>query len=701
VGATATAWAPGDRYADAAAFADALAQAAAAGRPAAAGRRRRAALAAAGTAAALAAAALAWRAAGPARAPLDPARVTVYPLVVSGAGPRAAGEDAATAIGSALDRAGPLRSIDGWRLLDGRARADARALTPEAAGALARAKGCAHYVTGRLVYRGDSADVFLELVDAAGDSVVARGRAGGLARESWRVGLRAVTPLLPALIPGGDARDAAAGWADRDPGAVASFLAGEAAFRRARPAAALVEYRAAVARDSGFGPAALRGAQAATWMHRDAEAAALIRAALRHPLAPRDAHFARGYAAYLAGRADSAAAELRRALRLDPDMVAAWVQLGEVHTHLLPASAGGDGDSLAADAFERARRLDGGAAHAFHLVEIYARRGDTARAGPLARAFLAARPDAGLAEQVRAADACVRRGPGGVDWPAAVARDPLAVLSAAKTLAGGGAQLACAEAAYAAVLAGDTAAGAASEERRWRALTGLQAALLARGRIDEARARVEAGVRSGLGGANLFLLGSVVAPGYAAPAAAVAAADARACGAGYERCPYPIRLWHLGVWAAHAGRVDVAEAVGRRLSARARATGEPSNARLAHSIAAQAALARGDTLAAVRGLGALVAEPAPGDSLAWEVAAPRAVERLALARLLLGRGDAARAAAVAQVFDAAAPHIHLLFVPAALALRADAAEALGRRAEAERYRARLERLRVVRRVAGL
>jgi tetratricopeptide (TPR) repeat protein len=547
-------------------------------------------------------------------------------------------------------------------------------------------------VSGRVVYRGDSADVFLELVDAAGDSVVGRGHAGGPAGESWRAGLRAVNALLPALVPDGNARDLAAGWADRDPGAVATFLAGEAAFRRARPAEALTQYRAAVARDPRFGLAAVRGAQAATWIHREGEAAALIGVALRQPLAPRDAHFARGYAAYLAGRGDSAAAELGRAVRLDPDMAAAWVQLGEVHTHLLTA-AGGDADSLAARAFETARRLDGGTAHLYHLIEIYERRGDTARAAPLVRQFLAARPDPMLAEQVRAADACVRRGPAAVDWSAAVARHPLAVLSAAKALAGGGAQLACAEAAFAAVLRADTAAGPESTARRWRALTGLQAALLARGRLAEARAHIEAGVRSGLGGTGLFLLGSVVTPGFAARAEAIAAADTLVFGPGFERCPHPQRLWYLGVWAAHAGRADLAEAVVRQLDRHARASREPFDALLAHSVRAQLPIARGDTAEAVRRLSAAVAEPARSDDLAWEPAAPRAVERLALARLLLARGDPARALAVAGALDAASPYIHLLFVPESLALRADAAAALGQHAAAARFRSRLAALR--------
>ncbi len=95
----------------------------------------------------------------------------------------------------------------------------------------------------------------------------------------------------------------------------------------------------------------------------------------------------------------------------------------------------------------------------------------------------------------------------------------------------------------------------------------------------------------------------------------------------------------------------------------------------------------------MRRLSAAVAEPARGGDLAWDPAAPRAVERLALARLRLARGDPAGALAAAGAFDAASPYIHLLFVPASLALRADAAAALGQHAAAARFRSRLAALR--------
>ncbi|HEY0779707.1 MAG TPA: serine/threonine-protein kinase, partial [Gemmatirosa sp.] len=344
---TALAKSPADRYADAGAMQAALdaerlaeatgvrtvgapmggAHAVAAGRPSGTRGVRTlvGATLAAGAIAASAFGVRAWRVGhgGPA---LDADRVLVFPLLSTvdvaggGAGSPTLGEDVATVVGGVLDGAGGrLHGVDGWRLLPAARRADVRTLGADEAGAIARDQRARYYVTGRIVRRGaDSAQVTLELQDADGDSTVARGQAVGPAAAAWRVALRAVNGVLPRLLnaatsvgaPGGTGDGALAGeWDDRDPGAVASYLAGEAAFRRLRPAEALAHYRDAVRRDSGFALAALRGAQAASWDLRAAEATALVDVALRHPLPTRYAHFARGYRAYVDGAADSAAAE--------------------------------------------------------------------------------------------------------------------------------------------------------------------------------------------------------------------------------------------------------------------------------------------------------------------------------------------------------------------------------------------------------
>jgi tetratricopeptide (TPR) repeat protein len=634
----------------------------------------------------------AWLFLGATRTKSDGERIMVFPLMAP-ASRANAGEDIATVIGNALDGAGRLRWIDGWPLLQPRQREDIRSISLEAARALALSKRCAWFVTGRMIARGDSAEVLLELNDAQGDSVAARGRAAGRSADAWRLGLHAVTVMLPALIPTG-APDIEADWKTREPAAVASYLRAEAAFRRLRLGDALTHYRKAVGVDSGFGLAAIRGAQAATWSHRSSEATSLIAVALRQPLSPRYQHFALGYAAYLEGRADSAAAELQRALALDREMAVAWMQLGEVYSHLLPEA--GRLDTLAERALAEAHRLDPRATNPLlHLLEYHLRLGDSIGAGPMVREFLASVPDtAKLHAQVRIADRCVRAGPGGVSWAEEVARNPLAVLTAGQVLGAAVSQPACAEAAFAAVIKADsTSAG----DNRWFALLMLQGLLLAQGRSSEAVAAIEA-APSGDQASRMYLLSAPLNPSVETKAASTADAYLQRCGPSYVSCSNPYIVWQLALWASHIGDAAQSATAARELQRRADTASdsdlEGSLGALARSAAAHATLASGDTATAFRLLEGLLREPLPpGGAIEWDVALPRAPDRLAFARLLAARKDYQRAIAVADVFDSPGSSVYLLYVPASLRLRADAAAALGDRPLADSYKARLDALR--------
>jgi serine/threonine-protein kinase len=648
----------------------------------------------------LGAVAATWHLARSRPSSLDPNRIMVYPLVapMSAEGTQRLGEDIASIVGNALDGAGPLRWIDGWALLDQDGRRDVRTLTASVARSLAQSKRCAYYIAGRVVSRGDSADLFLELIDVRGDSTLGRGEASGLASETWRLGLRAVNGVLPTLLPSG-APDLAAEWRDRRPAAIASFLLGEAAFRRVHLAEALVHYRDAVKTDSLFGLAAVRGAQAATWNHRSSEATSLIKAAIRQAMPARYTHFARGYGAYLEGIADSAAAEFRRAIRLDPDMSVAWMQLGEVYTHLLPEA--GNPDSVAEVAFEEARRLDSSATNLLpHLIEIRLRKGDLAGAEPLTRQFLAADPDTMLASQVRIMDACVRRGPARVDWKRETAAHPLAVLAAAKSLNGGGAQLPCASAAFAAVLRGDTASSGPAEARRWFALIGLQGVLMAQGRTSVAIARLDSAIAAAGVGSSIYLLAGPFFSEFADRARWIATQDRVKFGADYLKCPFNTRLWALALWETHEGNAQVAAAIARELGARALKSGSPRDRLLAGSAAAHAALARRDSAQALQLFAELIPESIPGSELDWDEATPRGADRLRLAELYVARGEFQRGIDIADVFDSAWPVVYTVYLPASLKLRAEAAAAGGDADRSARYRSRLVGLRSDRVVAS-
>jgi tetratricopeptide (TPR) repeat protein len=129
---------------------------------------------------------------------------------------------------------------------------------------------------------------------------------------------------------------------DRRPAAIASFLQGERDYRQSRFVEALSQYRRAVEADSNLAFAAIKGAQAASWVDLTSEGHALIGVALAHEalLPPRYAQFAKGLDAWFRGSADSAAAHFRRALLVDAAWTEAWTALGEVYFPPVPGRTG-------------------------------------------------------------------------------------------------------------------------------------------------------------------------------------------------------------------------------------------------------------------------------------------------------------------------------------------------------------------------
>ena len=685
---------PQDRFATAAEFRDALVRAAAMPVtqeiPRHITRRRRLAAVLA-AALVLTAAAVVFRV-GAGSPPLDLNRVMVFPLLLPGdwRGSTTAGEDVATVIGSAMDGAGSLRWVDGWQFLTSSQRDAIRTLGINEARAIAREQRSGFVVTGKLVARNDSADVFLELHDVGGDSLISRppGKAAPIG-ESWRGGMAAIAAILPSLIRTA-VPDVESEWRARPPRAVAHFLLGESAFRRARFSAALAEFQRAIEVDSTFGLAAVRGAQVASWNHQAGEAATLIRTAARTRLAPRYQRFAGGFSAYLDGRADSAVAGLRAAIALDSSMSVAWMQLGEVYIHLLPAE--GNSDSLAEAAFSRARALDStSATQQFHLVEILTRKGDSTRATAIAREFIRTAADSQLAREIELVSACAGGVMRRVDLPATASRRPVQLLLAGKSLGSSATTSRCAQASYEALLQADTSATPEADSRRFFALLGQFNGLLGRGQTEQAvRAVEQFRLRWGYG-RSLYLLAGPVVPALADSARAVARQDSVNAGADYAGIQFPVRLWELGVWAGAEGNPALVSAVARKLAARAD-SGSRVDTLLAGSMAAHAALARGDSADALRRFEALLKAAAPVAELTWNEAASFGYDRVLLGRLLLAKKDPTRAIRVLEVLDSALPAVFPLYLKTSLTLRADAARAMGQSALASAFESRVAAL---------
>jgi tetratricopeptide (TPR) repeat protein len=636
---------------------------------------------------------VAWRAFGGSRPTLDDNRIVVYPLLSPTlAGAEQIGEDVATTIGHTLDETGPLRWIDGWSLLSDEARRDIRKMSLADARTIARSQRSGRFLTGRVALQGDSAVVFLDLHDTRGDSTIRGVRASGDSTRPWQAGLRAITALLSTIIPSGSP-EVGEPWLAREPRAVASFLLGERQFRRGAFDSALVRYRDAVASDSLFALAAIRGAQSAGWIHESRVARTLVRLAVSRAadLEPRHAALARGYQAFLLGDAEQALSEFTSAVNLDSELAAAWWHIGDAYTHLIPRK--GRPDSLAEAALLKAHRLDSTAVYPmFHLLEIAIRKGEQDRTERLWERFVAVRPERTLSDKIRIMRTCVLDGVGSVSWNQEALAEPQELLTAGKSLAAAGSQVECAKAAFSAVLRADTASDAFGVGRRWSALVGLQSLLLSQGRVNEVAKLLDSASTNTASAAALYLMNAAASGQLKEQATLVAQHDAERYGPEYRKAPSSQRLWVLALWEASQGNVNPVSAIADELDQRARANGSRQDRLLADAVAAHAALAAGDTSVALRRL-RLLRPTAPPDSMPWSLAEPLGPERLLLAQLLVAKGEPHEALEVAEVFDSQEPLIYALYRPASLVVRQRAAEQLGNRALARRFSSMLESMR--------
>ena len=675
--------APADRYATAAEFVAALEHARRA--PGASGRgRRRAALVSAAVLAVAVVAAIFW----PRPPRLDPLKIVVFPLMdARGRDAPGNGEDLAQLISSAMEQSEPLRVVFGWTWLRPDQRGNAALLTAADARRIARAQGARYYLDGSISQLGDSVRLALRLHDALADSLVEQRSAAGLASESAlpHLVLTTVARLLPRLLPAERGFDLSL-LENLDPAALSNWLLGERFFRRSRFDSAVVFYQRAVALDSGFTYAALRGAQAADWANDSALALTLIDLALRtgHRLPARYEEFAEGYRYFLNGLADSAAWHLRRAVAGDTGWAGAWMELGEVYYHRLPADA--DGGETARAAFERAHRLAPDFSPPLsHLTEIMVRGGELDRAESLVAGYRAVNPASEELTRLELMLACARRGPQAVGWDTAAQVHALALFQATKAEAAGFALPECAEAGLRAVLRlspNDTSLAGI----RWGALLVLQGLLVGEGRMASARAILNRAFARGLQPVlGIYVADVGLGVGTDSGAAQAAATIARVWPQ-LDSVSTPA-LRDLGLLAWHRGDRARLDSIVAILAARL-PRHEPRDSAVYAGMAGRAALWRGDTATAIARLRAVHAVGRAQD-IEWTYSSPAAEERLLLARLLLAQRDYRGAARVADVFDNQEPMAFVALVPASLEIRAASARAMGEGRAAAGFEVRL------------
>jgi hypothetical protein len=255
------------------------------------------------------------------------------------------------------------------------------------------------------------------------------------------------------------------------------------------------------------------------------------------------------------------------------------------------------------------------------------------------------------------------------------------MLDVAWSLAARGANPACARASFEAVLT------ASREEHRWGALLGLQGLLAAMGRAGELDSLLASAQRAGLPGRGLYLLDGAAGAGFERQAAAVAAER----GQEYDSMP-SANLWLLAEWEARQGSLGNLARIEQVTARRAAASGERTDSLFARIAAAQVSRLQGDSAKAITLLGQLTPSASQAD-LTWQPWEAFAGERLALAEMLLAAGRPAEADSVASELDSHRAVVYLVYLPAALEIRARAAEALGRPGVATIHRNRLAALR--------
>jgi tetratricopeptide (TPR) repeat protein len=626
--------------------------------------------------------------------PLDPERVVIFPLAHTDPGPTTVGEgwDVALAIGAAFEYAEPLRWIDGRAWLPQTERDDPSRLTPALAHGIARSRGARYYVDGAI--RGSPARpaVVLRLHDVEGDSLVTQQTAsapGGGEAGLAGLGLRAALGVLQPLLAPGVSVDLGP-IADRDAGAIALWIRGESAYRTARFAGALDFFQRALEQDSLLVFAAVKGALAAGWLHREVDMAHLLEVSQQHQdlLPPRYRLLRLGLAEMASGRATAAIEAFESAVWLDPTWADGWMALAEARYHLLPGTLRhpfGTGESGAVQAFREALALDDGfVPPVVHLAEHVGRRGSVAELDDLVVRLEQAGAEGLSTGWARLLLDCRRNA---LDRFVEGTGNLLYLGEASRALATGAAHPHCAEAGFRRIL--EEPGSSAGE--RWGGLLGLNGVLLAQGRFHDSGALLDRTLAEGLPGVHALRIFSALAGApFGERALRSVEVYRQAFGEHYQGAP-PEARWLLGIWHARHGDPALARVLGAGMEEEAGDRSSPLLRTLGQALQAHAYLGEGDPDAAEAILEDLASAHPPA-TLAWGLAAPLPFERLALAEILLSRGRFAEAYAVAAILDHPQPNAFVPLVPASLRVRAEAADGLGRSQVSAEHRGRLAAL---------
>jgi len=361
-------------------------------------RRRAVSIAVAG--AALAGAALIWRArtpTSPVSPSASPSAIAVLPFTVRGGDSLGLGEGLVGLLGTKLDGAGDLRSVDGRALLSYVAQQGRGTLGPDQGRTIAAHFGAGLFVLGDVLAVGGRLRLTASLYDTRRSG---RAAATGSAEGPTDRVFELVDSLAAQLVAGWSGRDsrltAIAAVTTHSLGALKAYLEGESAFRAGNFDAAVEGFQLAVAQDSLFALAWYRMSVAAEWLTRSD----ITRDAAEHAvrLADRLSEHDRLLLQALVVTRRGAGAEAERLFQnvvaVYPNDVEGWLQLGEAQFHYGPLYGRPISGSKAT--WQRVAALEPSFfAPIVHLARIAASEGDRSQVDSLVRRALALRASTG------------------------------------------------------------------------------------------------------------------------------------------------------------------------------------------------------------------------------------------------------------------------------------------------------------------
>jgi serine/threonine-protein kinase len=314
-------------------------------------------------------------------------------------------------LGTKLEGAGDLRTIDPRALLTYLAQEKIVAPTPDSGAAVARRFDAAFYLLGSVVEAGGRLQIGGSLYRTNGELVATAETRGGMETEIFDLVDDFARQLLvdKRKTTGGRAGRLAALTTPSLP-ALKAYLRGEHDFRQARFFDAMDSFQQAVAQDPEFSLAYYRlaAATAATAMPELAREAAAHANEHRERLASRDRLLLDAQRAWLAGSASQAESLYQAIVANFPEDMEAWFLLGDLQVHSNPLR--GRSITEARHALERALALEPDHVTSLvHLARIASLEAKVKDRDRLIDRVIALSPDGDRALPMRALRAFARR----------------------------------------------------------------------------------------------------------------------------------------------------------------------------------------------------------------------------------------------------------------------------------------------------